>query len=121
MVLLVDKRRALVLLIPEVHLQDLAGPVQVLDESGIPCSSSDLPTVQRAAIFAQGTPVALPTKGTVREARGFASSTWMRPPWTANCTFIRPTTFRCRASATVWREISLTISGRSENGGSAQA
>jgi len=30
----VETRRALVLLIPEVHLQDLAGPVQVLDESG---------------------------------------------------------------------------------------
>ena len=29
----------------------------------------------RAAAFARGTPVALLTKGTVREARGFASST----------------------------------------------
>ncbi len=30
--------------------------------------------MQRAAIFASGTPVALETKGTVREARGFTSS-----------------------------------------------
>jgi len=41
----------------------------------MPCSASDFPTVQRAAMRAQGMPVALPTKGTVREARGFASST----------------------------------------------
>ena len=60
----------------------------------IPCSASDFPTVQSAAIFAQGTPVALPTKGTVREARGFASRMKMRPSWTANCTFMQPTTLR---------------------------
>jgi hypothetical protein len=31
--------------------------------------------MQRAAILASGTPVALETKGTVREARGLTSST----------------------------------------------
>jgi hypothetical protein len=33
------------------------------------------PAMQRAATLASGTPVALDTKGTVREARGFTSST----------------------------------------------
>ena len=35
----------------------------------------ELPSAIRAAALAKGTPVALLTKGTVREARGFASST----------------------------------------------
>ena len=34
-----------------------------------PSSSSDLPAITFAAIFAQGTPVALPTNGTVRLTR----------------------------------------------------
>ena len=34
------------------------------------------PTEIRAAAFASGTPVALLTKGTVRDARGLASSTY---------------------------------------------
>ncbi len=54
--------------------------------------------MQRAAIFASGRPVALETKGTVREARGLTSSTYTTlsapRPWMANCTFIRPTTLR---------------------------
>ena len=33
------------------------------------------PTISFAAIFASGTPVALLTNGTVRDARGFTSST----------------------------------------------
>ncbi len=45
----------------------------------------------------------------------------MRPFCTANCTFMRPMTLRCRASAMAWREISAMISRLSENGGSAQA
>ena len=40
-----------------------------------PCSASDLPAMQRAAILASGMPVALDTNGTVREARGLTSST----------------------------------------------
>ena len=39
-----------------------------------PCFSSDSPTITLAAILASGTPVALETKGTVRDARGFTSS-----------------------------------------------
>ena len=39
------------------------------------CVFSACPTMQRAAILASGWPVALETKGTVREARGLTSST----------------------------------------------
>ena len=45
----------------------------------------------------------------------------MRPSRTANCTFMRPTTRKWRASATACREISSTIFGDRLNGGSAQA
>ena len=38
-------------------------------------SASFLPAIKRAATFASGTPVALLTYGTVREARGFTSRT----------------------------------------------
>jgi hypothetical protein len=38
-------------------------------------SSSVAPHMTRAATFTSGTPVALATKGTVRDARGFASMT----------------------------------------------
>ena len=34
-----------------------------------------VPAITRAAIFASGTPVAFETNGTVRDARGFTSST----------------------------------------------
>src|SRR5206468_11620714 len=62
------------------------------------CCASDVPTMQRAAIFASGRPVAFDTYGTVRDARGFTSSTYTVPlpassNWIANCTFMRPTTF----------------------------
>ena len=40
-----------------------------------PSSASVCPTMQRAAILASGTPIALRTNGTVREARGFTSRT----------------------------------------------
>ena len=61
--------------------------------------------MQRAAIFASATPVALETNGTVREARGLTSSmkitsSPLSSTWIANCVFIRPTTFSARASAT---------------------
>jgi hypothetical protein len=36
---------------------------------------SDCPAMQRAAILASGRPVAFDTNGTVRDARGFTSST----------------------------------------------
>ena len=38
-----------------------------------PISSSFRPTITRAASFARDTPMALLTKGTVRDARGFTS------------------------------------------------
>src|SRR5205814_8162209 len=39
-------------------------------------SRSLRPVMSRAAIFARGMPVAFDTKGTVRDARGFTSSTY---------------------------------------------
>src|SRR6187200_2613269 len=52
--------------------------------SSIPRSSSEFPTITLAATFASGRPVAFATKGTVREARGFTSSTYTAPSFTAN-------------------------------------
>ena len=43
--------------------------------SGSARSASISPAITRAATFASGTPVALLTNGTVREARGLTSST----------------------------------------------
>ena len=43
--------------------------------AAIPCSSSDLPAITRAAALARFNPVAFETNGTVREARGLTSST----------------------------------------------
>ncbi len=40
-----------------------------------PCSASVRPIITRAATFASGTPVAFDRNGTVRDARGFTSST----------------------------------------------
>ncbi len=40
-----------------------------------PSSRRVFPDITRAAILARGLPIALLTKGTVREARGFTSST----------------------------------------------
>ena len=39
-------------------------------------SASRSPSISRQAIFASGTPIALETNGTVREARGLASITY---------------------------------------------
>ena len=57
------------------------------------------PAMTRAATFTSGTPVALATNGTVREARGLASitNTWPLPGtsgerFTANWTLMRPLT-----------------------------
>ncbi len=76
--------------------------------------------MQRAAIFASATPVALATNGTVREARGFTSSRNTCSPWIANCVFIRPTTFSARASSVTWRRSSSCVAADSEYGGSEQ-
>ena len=45
------------------------------DLADTPCSLELVPAMTRAAIFASGTPVALDTNGTVRDARGFTSRT----------------------------------------------
>ena len=67
----------------------------------------------RAPIFATGTPVALATNGTVREARGFTSSTKTSSSLMAYCTFIRPTTPSALAIASVSAFSSVTIAGDS--------
>ena len=79
------------------------------------------PSMIRQASRASGTPVALETNGTVREARGLASSTYSSSPWTANCTLRSPTTPSPSAIARVWARISSSISPPSECGGSTQA
>src|SRR5439155_23745152 len=57
-------------------------------------SSSDTraPAMTRHAASTRFTPVAFEAKGTVRDARGFASSTYTLPSTTASCTLRRPTT-----------------------------
>ena len=39
------------------------------------CGAKDRPSITAVAIFASGWPIALETNGTVRDARGFTSST----------------------------------------------
>src|SRR6185437_16567401 len=70
-----------------------------------PISSSVSPSITRAATDASGTPIAFDTKGIVRLARGFTSSTYTTPFLIAYCTLIRPTTPRALASAVVWPRI----------------
>ena len=53
----------------------------------------------RAPSFAKGTPIALLTKGTVRDARGLTSIKNNSPSLMAYCTFIKPITFKALASA----------------------
>ena len=60
------------------------------------------PIIARVAILASGTPMALDTNGTVREARGLTSMTYTTSWRIANCTLISPTTPSARASALVW-------------------
>src|SRR5690606_26791436 len=59
--------------------------------SGTESSSSRFPAITRAASRANGTPVAFETNGTVRDARGFTSSTYTTPSLIAYCTLISPT------------------------------
>ena len=84
-------------------------------------SASFSPSIRRDAIFASGTPIALLTNGTVRDARGFASMTYSVPSWTAYWMLMRPMTPSSRAMAVVCVRISSSISGPSECGGSTQA
>ena len=62
-----------------------------------PSSASVRPAITFAATFASDTPVAFDRYGTVRDARGFTSSTYTTSSLIAYCTFISPTTFSARA------------------------
>ena len=67
-------------------------PYSTGGSSGTLSSSSESPAIAQAPTLAQGTPVALLTNGTVRDALGFTSSTYTSSPRTAYCTFMSPTT-----------------------------
>ena len=91
-----------------------------------PSSARVAPAISWLAILARGTPVALATKGTVREARGLASmmKTVSAPSpsrCTANCRLIRPRTSRARASSVLQRRIVARDPAPSDTEGSAQA
>ena len=75
----------------------------------------------RAAALASGTAVALDTNGTVRDARGLASSTYSTPAASAYCTFSSPRTPTPRAMPSVEVLIRSMYSWLSVIGGSAQA
>ena len=79
------------------------------------------PSMIRAAALASGTAVALETNGTVREARGLASSTYSTPPAIAYCTFSRPRTPTPLAIASVAARICAMSPRPMVIGGSAQA
>ena len=73
----------------------------------------------REAAPARGTPVALETNGTVRDARGFASSTKSTSSLSAYWTFISPRTPSRRARATVDSRTVASSAPPSVIGGSA--
>ena len=79
------------------------------------------PSMIRQAIFASGTPIALETNGTVRDARGLASMMYSSPLWTAYWMLISPSVPSASAMPRVVSRISSSISGPSECGGSTQA
>ncbi len=81
----------------------------------------DDPSMIRAAALASGTAVALETNGTVRDARGLASSTYSTPPASAYCTFSRPRTPTPAAIASVAARIWAMSPRPMVIGGSAQA
>ena len=89
------------------------------DLSVRPKDFSGTPAMTLAAMAAMGWPMVLATKGAVRLARGFTSSTKMRGSALcgssiANCTFIRPRTFRALAISVVCRFSSATVSADRE-------
>ena len=57
------------------NIASLTAKVSGMISYSNPCSASEVPTMQRAAIFASERPIHLETNGTVREARGFTSIT----------------------------------------------
>ena len=70
-----------------------------------------------AAIFASDVPVAFDRYGTVRDARGFTSSTYTTSSLVANCTFISPTTPSARAMRRVCSRIVCRWRSGQRNGG----
>ena len=79
------------------------------------------PTEIRAAAFASGTPVALLTKGTVRDARGLASRTYKVFSAIANWILISPRTSTPRAIFSVAIRISALCSSVTVIEGNTQA
>ena len=77
------------------------------------------PSITRDAAFASGVPVALDTNGTVRDARGLASSTYSTSPASANWMFSSPRTPRPRVDWVDARILSISAEP-SVIGGSAQ-
>ncbi len=62
-------------------------------------------------------PVAFDRYGTVRDARGFTSSTYTMSSFTANCVFIRPMTLSARAMRRVYSRIVAMCASLNWNGG----
>jgi len=83
-------------------------------------SAIEVPSMTRAAALASGTAVALDTNGTVREARGLASSTYRVSPCSAYWTLSSPTTPIPRAIASVERRMTSITPRPRVIGGSAQ-
>ena len=89
-----------------------------------PSSRSDAmlaPSMIRAAALASGTAVALETNGTVREARGFASSTYSMSSLRAYWTLSNPHTPTPCAIASVYARTLAMSAEASVIGGSAHA
>ena len=78
------------------------------------------PAATRAAMRAIGTPVAFEMYGTVRDDRGFTSSTYTVSSLIAYCTFINPTTFSARAMRRVYSRIVPRWRSATMNGGTTQ-
>ncbi len=74
------------------------------------------PSITRQASLARGIPIALLTKGTVRDARGLASMTYNRPALIAYWTLSRPTTRSPRAMPRVCSRMRSSISPPNEWG-----
>src|SRR3990172_1494668 len=80
------------------------------------------PSITFVATFASGTPIAFETYGTVRLARGFASSTYTAPSFTASWRFTRPRTPRARQIRRgILRVDSRTFGGGGWGGGGGRA
>ena len=92
-----------------------------LGSSCNPSCSRLRPAIRRLANLAKGTPVALATKGTVREARGLASMMYTSSWQTANCRLIKPCTCKERAKSALHWRIVARASGLRLTDGKQQA